>query len=486
IAYLENLLKVHSDEIKRLQERDLSLDDLEKEDSCYIQEHKLKRRLMKIYDKLCELKNCSTLTGRVIEQRIRYSGTRYPELNKKIERFLNSPEVQQNPPDYRDVLQVVKRANVRHQLLLSRKQEAQIAQDAFRETGSRLQERRHLDMVYNFGSHLTDAYKPTADPALTNHQLAQKLRSNREEALSSLEEVINKYAHIQDDTEEEERRKRLGKEKQKKESEQQEAVKTENGERSGEEHENDQEAEEDEAAEEEEEEEDEEEEEEEEDDDSSDPDIEEEIQASAAQVRPDEEDNEEEEEEEHLSVIDDLMQPSSEGSCLSVKSPGCGDAGESADEVPQLDSRTHGSTTTEKHSSDSSSLSSVSHSHSGVLKPPSGDDELLVSNSCPIADSNISQTTEIPEIPEDCISTISILPEVTNETFNNKKRKRESKENHVVQNGNIRQSEVSDRDVSPDVKMICSPVLVDSTRADTPTQDLVSSTRSTPPPKKHK
>lgn len=141
-------------------------------------------------------------------------------------------------------------------------------------------------------------------------------------------------------------------------------------------------------------------------------------------------------------MIDDLMQPSSEGSCLSVKSPGCGDAGESADEVPQLDSRTHGSTTTEKHSSDSSSLSSVSHSHSGVLKPPSGDDELLVSNSCPIADSNISQTTEIPEIPEDCISTISILPEVTNETFNNKKRKRESKENHVVQNGNIRQSEV--------------------------------------------
>lgn len=55
------------------------------------------------------------------------------------------------------------------------------------------------------------------DPALTDPLLAQKLRANREVALSSLEEVINKYANKQDDTEEEERRKRLEKEKQKKE-----------------------------------------------------------------------------------------------------------------------------------------------------------------------------------------------------------------------------------------------------------------------------
>lgn len=39
---------------------------------------------MKIYDKLCELKDCSTLTGRVMEQRIHYNGTRYPEINKKV------------------------------------------------------------------------------------------------------------------------------------------------------------------------------------------------------------------------------------------------------------------------------------------------------------------------------------------------------------------------------------------------------------------
>uniref|UniRef100_A0A3Q0RI57 Death domain-associated protein 6 n=1 Tax=Amphilophus citrinellus TaxID=61819 RepID=A0A3Q0RI57_AMPCI len=208
IAYLENLLKVYNDEICRLQQAELSLDDLEAEDSLYIQEHKLKRKMMKIYEKLCELKGCSTLTGRAIEQRIPYKATRYPEINRRIERFINSPEVRSNPPDYQDVRQQVLRANDRHSLCLSRKQLNQIAQEAFRETGSRIQERRHLDLVYNFGSHLTDAYKPATDPALSDQSLLRKLRSNREVALTRLEEVITKYAVKQEDTEEQERSRR--------------------------------------------------------------------------------------------------------------------------------------------------------------------------------------------------------------------------------------------------------------------------------------
>ncbi|KAM9435022.1 death domain-associated protein 6 [Clarias gariepinus] len=494
IAHLENLLKVYSDEIKRLQERELSLEELEKEDSCYIQEHKLKRRMMKIYDKLCELKNCSTHTGRVMEQRIHYSGTRYPEINKKIERFINRPEVHENPPDYTDILQVVKRANKRNQLMLSRKQEAQIAQEAFCETGSKLQERRHLDMVYNFGSHLTDLYKPTSDPAINDSSLERKLRSNREVALGSLEEVINKYALKQDDAEEEDRRKRLEKDKAKKEDGQQASVKAERSDKSEvtnqaeeekkEKQEGEEEKEEkDEEDEEEEDAEEDEEEDEEDDEESSDPDIEEEIKASEAQDGPDDEDNEEE----RLSASDDAVQPGSNGSCPSVKSPDCGD--ESADDVPQSDIRTSGSISTEKypenkHSPDSPS-SSHGHGESGVRNPRTGEaDVLLDSNS-------IGEATGIPFAIEDCVSIPVMMsakhPEATSKMSNSKKRKRESKRNHtIVHNGNAGESDVSNSDVSRDVKMACSPVLVDSTRADTPTQDLVSSSRSTPPPKKHK
>lgn len=45
IAYLENLLKLYNDEICRLQQAELSVDDLGKEGSSYIQEHKLKHKV---------------------------------------------------------------------------------------------------------------------------------------------------------------------------------------------------------------------------------------------------------------------------------------------------------------------------------------------------------------------------------------------------------------------------------------------------------
>lgn len=55
------------------------------------------------------------------------------------------------------------------------------------------------------------------DPALSDPALQRKLRSNREVALSRLEEVITKYAVKQEDTEEQERTKRQEKDSKGKE-----------------------------------------------------------------------------------------------------------------------------------------------------------------------------------------------------------------------------------------------------------------------------
>ncbi|NXD88959.1 DAXX protein, partial [Halcyon senegalensis] len=202
IRYLENLLRVYMGEIRRLQERELDLAELDSEDSSYLQESRLKRKMMRIFERLCQLKRCSSLTGRVIEQRITYRGTRYPEVNRRIERFINRPEVF---PDYSDILKVIQKASARHGLGLARRQMENMAQDAFREVGNRLQERRHLDLVYNFGSHLTDQYRPGTDPALVDPELAKRLRKNRTVALTRLDDVISRYAQLQDESEEEER-----------------------------------------------------------------------------------------------------------------------------------------------------------------------------------------------------------------------------------------------------------------------------------------
>lgn len=150
--------------------------------------------------------------------------------------------------------------------------------------------------------------------------------------------------------------------------------------------------------------------------------------------------DDEDDEEEHRSISDDAVPPDSVGSCPSVKSPSCGDAGESGDEAPQCGSVTTGKPVEDKLSMYSPS-SSNSHSQSGVLNPECGEDDLLISNS---ADTN--SIIEATEIPENCASTLPTTsashPEVT-ETCNNKKRKRGSKtKKTILQNGCIRRSDV--------------------------------------------
>ncbi|XP_056597728.1 death domain-associated protein 6 isoform X1 [Triplophysa dalaica] len=481
LAYLENLLKVYNEEIRRLQERELSVEDLEKEDSSYIQEHKLKRKMMKIYEKLCELKGCDTLTGRVIEQRIPYSGTRYPEINKKIARYINSADVLHNPPDYTDILKVVERANDRYNLLLSRKQITQIAQEAFRETGNKLQERRHLDMVYNFGSHLTDLYKPTLDPALSDQTLHRKLRSNRDTALSNLENMINKYAVKQEDVEVEEIRKKQERDKQKKQAlnGQQNDSKEKESEETKEIEEQDK---------------DEKGDEEEEDDYSSDPDIEDEIQASQAQIGQD--DDEEDVEDEQLNSDND--QPITESAPPSIKSSvqdteeDQGDGGDDDQELPVSNTSTAIMATNGKPAKQRP-LTSKGNSQSEALNSTPIKTELNSSNHCTPVCTSTSYSRGITTNQDSSVgmrsASCSPLPQspvLIDERGKYKKRKRTSSEKHTaVHNGNeCTQDSSSYCDIPLDMGVISERV--DLTRATTPTQGNINSPPLTPPPKKNK
>lgn len=448
IAYLENLLKVYNEEIRRLQESDLSLDDLGAEDSLYIQEHKLKRKMMKIYEKLCEIKGCGTLTGRVLEQRIDYSGSRYPEINKRVEKFINSPDARVNAPDYHDILQVVLRANERHELRLSRKQLNDIAKEAFRETASRIQDRRHLDLVYNFGSHLTDSYRPTADPALDDPSLLRKLRSNREVAMNRLEEVISKFSSKQEDTEEQERQKRS--DRSSKEGTASKSVPEVNGVE-------------------------EEEEEDDEDDVSSDPDIEEEMEASAqldaTEEASDEEDTNEAEAE--VKDEDEDQMPLSASASLEAE----------ASDLSPLSQQSR-SVLTPQSTAVSSPPDSPSQSAPGDVAP--GDEQQ------PLSNGTASDHQEEPPAPqvrghasegsaaENGLTSegqrhSSTSPVDTPRTTRSQKRKREeatpTKPRHVT---------ASDADISLDMGVCDSP----KARAETP--PYVSSSQSTPPPKKNK
>ncbi|XP_007564352.1 death domain-associated protein 6 [Poecilia formosa] len=476
IAYLENLLKLYNDEIYRLQQAELSLDDMEAEDSTYIQEHKLKRKMMKIYEKLCELKGCSSLTGRVIEQRIRYAGTRYPEINKRIERFINSPGTQNSPPNYSDILHQVVRANKRHGLCLTAEQREEVAREAFTETGKRVQERRHLDLVYNFGSRLTDTYKPATDPALTDSTLLKKLRSNRIVALSRLEEVIDKYA-VQQDTEDNEKL-RMDKENEK--VGEKSKTKQVNGVAQDEEDE------------------------EEDEDESSDPDIEDEIEASTQQHgAEDDDDNEEDNDNEADEAVDDA--DNKEDQTLDETGSTKDEDDSTSDETqisPMSDirsprdspSQSESMQTDEQQPSTNGSPAALQQSEdlsnqaSGV---PVTDDPTALPSSPAAAVTNGNPSPEQNTVTveqSDTQTTNGTSPVPSPRTTRSQKRKREEMMSSNSRSTKQKMSYDSDADIPLDMGVICcgSPQKEESSALDTPTKNPTVSVQSTPPPKKNK
>jgi len=60
--------------IEELKEKELSLDDMDDECSSYIMEEKYQKKFVKVWNKLCELKQKSAATGRPSERRFKYSG----------------------------------------------------------------------------------------------------------------------------------------------------------------------------------------------------------------------------------------------------------------------------------------------------------------------------------------------------------------------------------------------------------------------------
>lgn len=194
IRRLEKLLEKIRDKIEEVRDKELSLEDMEAEDSTYVLEDKLQKKFVKVWNKLCEVKGRTTSSGRPVERRFQYEGVRYPEINRKIERFVNRRKLF---PDFHDIKGIVQKVNRRSKLGLSAELVNNISQEAFLDVGESLQKRRHEDFIDTFYSKQTANFRSDQDPALFDAELRQKLDKNRQLGKSRLEEVISKYSHLQ-------------------------------------------------------------------------------------------------------------------------------------------------------------------------------------------------------------------------------------------------------------------------------------------------
>jgi hypothetical protein len=71
---------------------------------------------MEIYRKLAEYKKLSADLDRRSDKRFRFNASRYPEINTKIEKFINRSSIF---PDFVDIKKLVEDVNAGHQLYLS-------------------------------------------------------------------------------------------------------------------------------------------------------------------------------------------------------------------------------------------------------------------------------------------------------------------------------------------------------------------------------
>lgn len=123
--------------IRRLEEEEVDFDD--ENDSNYIKVERYKRRMIELYNKLCELTGENADAGRVYLRPKHLNVTRIVAVDQAITNFINSKITRRNQmkkmntltdnlifPDYRDILECVNRCNEKKKLGLDKRRQEQM------------------------------------------------------------------------------------------------------------------------------------------------------------------------------------------------------------------------------------------------------------------------------------------------------------------------------------------------------------------------
>lgn len=193
ILKLEKTLRRLEREINRFELLEVDWDD----DACssYAIAARLKKRYVQVYSLYCELIDAQDQVDRVKSKRkIRFEGTRFPEVNARVEKFVNRTGCF---PDYNDVLQEVCDANERHTLRMSRPVLEQVAEQAFHALGSQLQRNRRAALLETMDCLAGSEDWRKKDPAINNVQLRDRLLENADHAEKSISDVLEHYTRLQ-------------------------------------------------------------------------------------------------------------------------------------------------------------------------------------------------------------------------------------------------------------------------------------------------
>ena len=189
IKKLEKKLELLDRQIKKFNEAEVTLDEMASGSSAYMKEDLLKRKFVATWQKLCELQGIPDDLMIEDHDSSSYSGTPYPEVNRRVQRLLRFDEF----PDHFDVCQLIERCNKKHNLGISNEEKVLLSRKVFKEVGQILKKCRHRDFIAHFGSHLTDKVKTVEDPALQDSALLEQLKESLKEGEKKLNEMVENF-----------------------------------------------------------------------------------------------------------------------------------------------------------------------------------------------------------------------------------------------------------------------------------------------------
>ncbi|KAB7507511.1 Death domain-associated protein 6 [Armadillidium nasatum] len=153
---------------------------------------KVKKKFGELDALYCKTAECSIATGRPIEKKFRYEGSRYTEINKRIEAWVNK---NRTFPDYVDILNLVKKVTKHNTIPMKPAAVRKLAEDIFREVIQTLKDRREKDDLYCIYAYADGNVE--MDPGDIDPELGQKLSNNEKVAKDNLEKVFKFYEEQQ-------------------------------------------------------------------------------------------------------------------------------------------------------------------------------------------------------------------------------------------------------------------------------------------------
>ena len=196
IKLLEKKLETLEKKINKFAEQEVSLLDMDTEESAYIQEAKLKEEFIRDWRKYCKLIGDNPDEYVSVRKKVKVRSAPFPEINRAVERYINRTG---SFPNVFDIKSVCIQANNKHNLEIKEVDLQHIAVDVFTEVGQKLQKTREKDLRATSGNALTDLALKTPDPAIQDQDLKLKLKRNKKIAKKKTEDVFNDYVRQQYD-----------------------------------------------------------------------------------------------------------------------------------------------------------------------------------------------------------------------------------------------------------------------------------------------